>query len=175
MIRRGPSGVLADLDPSDLLPGVPGQQLTAGPGTGVPMWAAPLGHSEETLLVGAIRETDQVVQTGQSVSEFDPSALLVPTGGLVRTIVFEAILWATAGMTAELELWNVTTGAAVVGTLLATANVVPTKVSSIDLAVPAVLPNSPQLYELRLRISAGVPGPLDRAFVSQARLLTSWS
>lgn len=175
MIRRGPSGVLADIDPSDLLPGTPGQQLTAGPGTGVPIWADPLGHNEETILVGGTRETDQVVQVGQSVAEFDPSVLLAPTGGLVRAITFEAIAWATAGMTAEVELWNITDGVAVVGTLLAIASTVPTWLVSVPLAVPAVLPNASTLYELRLRISAGVPGPLDRAFVSQARLLTMWS
>lgn len=225
MIRKGPSGVLADLDPADLAPGAPGQFLRTNPlgvvqwlalaladlphgapgflqtvagvvqwiplalsdlphgltgqvltadAFGVATWQTPLGHSEETSLVSGTQETDQIVATGQGDAVFNPAALVAPTGGQLRTIRFQSVVWATFGMTAEVLLYNLTDGAPVVGTLLTTPANVPTLLDSGDLAVPAILPNAARTYEVRLRISAGVPGPLDRAFVAQSRLLASW-
>jgi len=155
--------------------GVPGQQIFAAPGTGVATWQTPLGHSEETSLVAGLRETNAVVQTGQSQVSFDPSTLATASGGLTRTIRLQATVWATFGMTAEIELYNLTDAGAVATTLLTTASTVPVLLESPDLAVPATLPNAARIYELRLRISAGVPGPADRAFLSQARLQVRWS
>jgi hypothetical protein len=137
----------------------------------------PAGFSDQVAasFVDSIRETDQVVATAQSVVRFDPSQLIAPGSGIIRTITFEALLWASAGMTAEIELYNLTDGTAVAGTLLTTTGTVPTAVVSGNLAVPAVLPNAARDYEVRLRISAGAPGPLDRALTSGVRLSVHYS
>lgn len=155
--------------------GVPGQQLVAAPVTGIATWTTPLGHSECIPILTNIAESPNTTATGMAVFNFDPSLLVAASGGLARTITFQALLWASAGMTAEVLLFNLTTGAAVAGTTFTTTDVEPTLVESGNLAVPGVLPNTPCQYELRLRISAGVPAAIDRAFVSGARLTARWA
>ena len=159
----------------DIPVGVPGQQLFAAPITGQATWAAPLGHSEEIAISAGTLNSEETTPVGQSVINFDPSTLVAASGGLTRTIRLQVVLWATTGMTAEVLLYNLTDGAVVAGTTLTTANTRPTFFETADLPVPGTLPNAARVYELRLRISAGVPGPTSRAFVSQARFVARWS
>lgn len=172
-IRYGPSGQLKDLAAGDIAPGASGQQLFTNPAGNASVWASPLGHSEDLTILAGTRETDQVVETGQSVVTLDPSQLVAPTGGLTRTIRLESSVWASVGMQAEVSLYNLTDGAAVAGTIATTASTVPVLLQSADLS--AALPDGPHEYELRLRISAGVPGPLDRAYLGWSRLIINWS
>lgn len=155
--------------------GVPGQQMFAAPVTGQATWAMPLGHQEIVPILAAVAEVPNTTVTGVATFAFDPSLLVAPSGGLVRTITFEVDLWASSGMTTEALLFNLTSGAAVAGTTFSTTNANPTRFSSGDLAVPGVLPAANNLYELRLRIAGGVPGATDRAFASGARLNVRWS
>lgn len=115
------------------------------------------------LLCG-LDETDLAASPGKVVGArtFDPSLFLsTDPGGVVRTLTFEAVLSATVGMTAALELYNAD-DAAVVKTLTTTSTV-PVLLTA-TLAEPADVPSASRLYHARLYISAGTPGPSDRAF-----------
>ncbi len=86
--------------------------------------------------------------------------------------MFRARIFASAGMTAQVRLFNFTDSIVVTPTLLSSASTTPTVVTA-SLAVPADIPNASKEYEVQLRISAGAPGPGDAAFILSAQLILS--
>ena len=124
--------------------------------------------------VAGVQEVDSNVSTGVGCIILDPSILPGDAGGITRTIVFETVISATVGMTAEVRLWNITDGALVTGTTMTTALNNPTEATSATLVVPTQLPNGKRIYEVQLRISAGTPVPGNRAICSMARLSVGW-
>ena len=125
--------------------------------------------------VSGNHDVDATTFTGVGSVYLDPSDLpAAGKAGVARTIIFEALIWATAGMTAEVRLWNLDTGTEVTGTVMDTTATDPTRKVSGTLAVPATIPNAGQRYEVQTRISAGTPGPSDRAFCSMAKLVVKW-
>lgn len=100
---------------------------------------------------------------------FDPSAFGIPSGELVRSLVFRAILAVdNAGATAELRLYNLDTGSYVSAAALSTTSTTPARLVSSSLGVPGDLPNALTTYQIHLRKTGGNPG--DRAICTSARL-----
>lgn len=127
--------------------------------------------------VNASMEVSSVTSTGIGCILFDPSLLPAPPAGLtdvVRRVKFETVICATAGMTAEIRLWNSTDGIVVPNTTMVSASTSPDIKKSVVLGIPADLPNAEKVYEVQLRISVGVPTPLSRAICKLARLAVSW-
>ena len=126
--------------------------------------------------VSGVQDTNAAIFVTVGSFSFDPSVLpAAGVAGVTRTVIFEAMIWATAGMTVEIQLWNTTDAAIVAGTILSSILNTPELVKSVNLAVPAVIPNAERMYEVQIRISAGVPLPVDRALCGMARLNVSWT
>lgn len=79
-------------------------------------------------------------------------------------VKFQAILETATGVTATLQLYNLSVGTGISGSQLYTTYGTPTFVASADLS----LPNAHQLYEVQLRVQAGTS--TDQATVKMARL-----
>ena len=117
-------------------------------------------------MVVGLRETAQSSFEVVGACSFNPSTIPTGSAGITRTIAFRALIFATVGMTPQIRVFNFTDGVQVAATVLSSAVTpnVPTWVTA-TLTVPTDLPNAEKTYEAQLRISAGVPGPTDRAFV----------
>ena len=122
-------------------------------------------HLAHCIIVAGQKETDAMGYVVIGAREFDPANFAQLNG----VIAFKGVLAATPGMTAQVLLWNKSDSVAVPGAAFATTANVPTPFA-ITLAVPANLPNSSKMYEVHLRISAGVPGPDDRAMCFYAAI-----
>jgi hypothetical protein len=123
--------------------------------------------------------TQETAGGGQVIGcfSFNPSGYAPASASVQREIRFRAILEATSGMTAQLILYNRSAAAAVTGGTLSAADPGPKDVLSSALSVGAspLLPDTTQLYELRLRISSGSPGPSDFAICKGAALEIHYS
>lgn len=115
--------------------------------------------------------------TGIGVVSFDPSALFSTNGKITRSISFTAVLEASSGVTAQIQLFNITAGSAVTGSLLSTSNNAPSIVSGVlTVGSSPNLVNSLQVYEVQLRISLPTnPAVTDRAICKMANLQVTWS
>lgn len=89
--------------------------------------------------------------------------------GITRSIVFQGFLFATAGMDAQVRLFNFTDGAAVASSVLTVVNTLPTNFS-VALTSPGDLPAAAKTYTCEIQISAGGPGPADRVYCLGAEL-----
>jgi len=129
--------------------------------------------SQETRYVGlaGLQTTDEPSFVAVGGTYFDPT-LLTPSGnGLTRSIKFRAVLETTdAGLPVECQLYNITDGALVGGSLLTSTSLAPAMVTSADLALPA----TPKLYEVRFRMN-GVAGPSDQVACKLAELSVTWA
>lgn len=106
---------------------------------------------------------------------FDPTAIFAGDVNIARTVMLELLAEATAGVTAEIRLFNVTDGSPVAGTTLSTSANAPTELSHA-LVIGTDIPNAKKIYEIQLRISApGSPGVNDRAILKFASLQVTWS
>lgn len=134
------------------------------------LYTSPLGDSEDLPAVAGTQATNStsVVSVGSLV--FNPANFVTTQGNTTRSIKFAVLGFATPGMTAEFTLYNVTDGAVVsAATLTTSANSV-VSLESAALVIPTDLPNSSKLYDVRLRISSGTPGPTDAAVIRWAGL-----
>ena len=139
------------------------------------LYVAPLGSSQDLPACAGTQSTDStgVYSVGSLV--FDPSLYPTTQGNTTRTIVLRALAFATPSMTAEVSLYNVTDGSPVASATVTTSANSITTLTSGTLVVPTDLPNSSKLYDVRLRISAGTPGPTDAAIVHWAGLQVIYS
>lgn len=124
-----------------------------------------LGNPRPNVVVAGVASTNQTSFVGLGVTPFDPSKFF---GTPVFTFV--AMLEATTGMTAQIQLYDLTAGAVVASSVMTTTNTSTTKLASIALA----LPNTEHIYEVQIRISAGSPGASDRATCKHARIDVSY-
>jgi hypothetical protein len=124
---------------------------------------------QDHVFVGSIVETDQVGFVIVGGRRVNPANYATGVGSVVRTMTFRCEMYATPGMTAQVRLFNFTDGVAVASSVLSTSSNTPAALSAV-LATPADLPNALKMYEAQLRISAGTPGPTDRAFLLNAYL-----
>ncbi|HVI42662.1 MAG TPA: hypothetical protein VM577_18580 [Anaerovoracaceae bacterium] len=115
--------------------------------------------------------------TGIGVSSFDPSAIFSTNGKVTRTIKYVVVLEGSTGVTAEIQLYNLSAGAIVTGSLLSTSNNSPTLLSgTLTVGASPNVPNSAQLYEVQLRISSpSSPAVSDRAICKMAYIQVTWS
>lgn len=115
--------------------------------------------------------------TGIGIVLFDPSAIFNTNGKVTRAITFQVILESTPSVTSEIQLYNITAGQVVSGSLLSTSNNSPTILSgSLVIGASPNLPNSQQIYEVQLRISnPSVPTATDRAICKLAQLVVTWT
>jgi hypothetical protein len=95
---------------------------------------------------------------------FNPQDFVPGVPSFPQHVKFQAIMETATGVTATLQLYNLSVGTGVSGSELFTTYAVPTYASSPDLS----LPSGPQLYEVQLRIQAGTS--TDQAVVKMARL-----
>ena len=153
---------------------VVGGSLTAIPDADT-LYVAPLGSSQDLPGVSGTQATNStsVVSVGSLI--FDPSLYPLTQGNTTRTIKFLVLAFATPSMTAEISLYNVTDGGEVTAALQTTAANSVTTLLSSALIVPTDLPNGSRLYDVRLRISAGTPGPTDAAVIRWAGLKVIFS
>lgn len=107
---------------------------------------------------------------------FDPSDLFDGNNDLTRTILFQAVLEASPGVTAAIRLYNLTTGAVVTSSTLNTSSNTPTTVSgTLIVGSSPNLPNSEQIYEIQLQISSpSSPTVSDQAICKSASILVNW-
>lgn len=121
-----------------------------------------------------VASTQETASGGQVIGcfSFDPSAYPPEGGAVLREIHFRAILEASAATTAQVILYNLDAGEAVTGgTLVATGPGAKDVLSSmLDVGDSPRIPNTSQLYELRLRISSAAPGPSDFAICKGAAI-----
>jgi len=114
-------------------------------------FAANLKTPGEAQFVAGKQATTETTNVTIATRRFNPGVFSANN----RVITFLAWLRATAGATASLELWNLTT-AATVHTFTSTSSV--GELKSQVLTVPANLPNSTNNYELRLKRTGGSSG-----------------
>ncbi len=107
---------------------------------------------------------------------FNPAAMFAGNAEMTRAIKFSVVLQATAGMTAEVQLYNIDTGAVVTSSTLTTTATTPTRLTgTLTVGASPNVPNALQTYNVRLRISAGTPGPSDYAICSFAVFEVSYT
>lgn len=108
---------------------------------------------------------------------FNPASQYPGGGGVTRTIQFAVLLEVEiegAGITAEVVLHNLTAGTNVtLQNPLVSTSATPERVVSGPIAVPGDIPNSVQVYEVKLRRSAGVAGT--RVFCWSAQFELSYA
>lgn len=115
--------------------------------------------------------------TGVGVISFDPSALFNTNTKIVRSIKFEAILESSSGVTSEIQLYNLSVGSIVTGSVLSSSSNSPAVVSAtLTVAAAPNVPNSQQIYEIQLRISSpGSPTASNRAICKSAQIVVTWT
>ncbi len=108
--------------------------------------------------------------------EFNPSQMFAGNLKIARSFSFRTMTQATAGVSLQIRLYNLTLGSEVVSsvqTIAAPTN--PTRTSSI-LTFLTDLPNSFNIYSVQMRISTPVsPGDTDRAFCQSANIIVDYS
>ena len=124
-----------------------------------------------------IHTNDTTTFSGIGAIIFNPASIFAGNTKITRTLKFQTIIEATTGVTTEIRLYNISTGAAVTGTTLTTTAVIPTLVeSTLTIGASPNLPNSQQIYEIQLRISLPAsPGVTDLAICKLAQILVTWS
>lgn len=127
--------------------------------------------------ISGSQETNSSGFTAIGTAIFDPSILWSGNTKVTRGIKFQAVLEATSGVTAEIQLYNISAGAAVTSSALSTSANIPTIVEgTLTIGASPNIPNSQQIYEVQLRISApGSPAPSDRAICKLGQLIVTWS
>jgi len=112
-------------------------------------------------LIAGNRSTDQTTFTRLGTSSFDASKF--PTS----QVKFQAEIEATAGKTAEIQLYNLT-DSGYIGTPLSASTLTPSLVEQV-----ITLPNGLKTYEVHLRMTvAGGAG--DRVTCTNARIVFAW-
>jgi hypothetical protein len=111
-------------------------------------------------LLAGVGSTAQTSFQGIGAVPIDPTRYLGSP-----TFTFVAMLEATSGMTAAIQLYDLTAGAVVSGSLLTTTSTTTTKLTG-----SVTLPSAEHIYEVQIRISAGTPGSSDRATCKCARV-----
>jgi hypothetical protein len=101
---------------------------------------------------------------GVGAIAFDPNDYVPGVPSFPQHVKFQAVMETATGVTATLQLYNLSVGTGVSGSELYTTYGTPTFVASADLT----LPNAHQLYEVQLRVQAGTS--TDQATVKMARL-----
>ncbi len=125
----------------------------------------------DTKVVPRSREFLAVVgtqATGLNVFSRVGTVMATPSEHMTGEFKFQAILETTVGQTTECQLYNVTDGAAVSGSLLTTSSTTPDFQEAV-----VTLPSGQKLYEVQVRLGS-VPGGSDRAAVTNAKLLLTW-
>ena len=114
--------------------------------------------------VAGLQATSLSTATRVGTIVMDPS--LYASG---PTITFTAVLEATAGKTAQCQLYNLTDGALVIGSALTSSSQVPD-----TRTVTVTLPNALKTYEIQLLMTTLNSGT-DRVACTDAKLTLSWS
>jgi hypothetical protein len=96
--------------------------------------------------------------------QFNPSNYYPGVASQPQHVKFQAIMETATGVTASLQLYNLSVGTGISGSQLYTTNPVPTFAASADLSLPV----SDTIYEVQLKIQAGTS--TDQAVVKMARL-----
>lgn len=123
-------------------------------------------------IVSGAQQVNVSTFTGIGAIVFDPSVVV---GGGITSTELDMLVEGTAGVTAEIRLYNITDGVPISGTTLDTSANSPTELS-VTLNVGTDIPNSKKIYEVQLRISApGSPGVNDRAICKFAAFQVSTS
>lgn len=107
---------------------------------------------------------------------FDPSDLFDGNNDLTRTILFQAVLEASPGVTTSIRLYNLNTGAVVTSSTLNSSSATPATVSgTLIVGSSPNLPNSEQIYEVQLQISSpSSPVNTDQAICKSASIIVNW-
>jgi hypothetical protein len=115
--------------------------------------------------------------TGIGTIVFDPSSIFSTNGKITRSISFQAVLEVSASVTGEIQLYNISTGAVVTGSLLSSSTASPTLLTgTLTIGASPNLPNSQQIYEVQIRISSpGSPSVSDRVVCKNAQIIVVWS
>lgn len=130
----------------------------------------PIAHSneivrqKEIILCGELKAVDENIFTNVGASRISTTYLPVIT----TTVTFSALLTATAGKTAECQLYNMTDGAIVVGSVLSSSSLSPDFQSAV-----ITLASGAKDYLVQLRMTTA-SGGTDQVTCSSAMLTLTW-
>ena len=157
--------------------------LTSPPaGAGSLIWRVKAGYNGAYWVLKGVEIVD--VKTARVDKEFQAvtgiqsasvnvytrvgTVLIDPSKYPTSKVTFQAVLEATAGQTAVCQLYNVTDGSAVSGSVLTGTSTTPTVYEAT-----ITIPNSSKLYEVQLKLGA-VNGGTDRASCTNAKIFLTW-
>ncbi len=107
---------------------------------------------------------------------FNPASLYAGSSKITRTITFDALIYGSSSVTAQIRLYNVTDATIVSGTVLSSGGASsPIKVSTP--LVPGVeIPNSEKQYEMQMKILfPALVSPGDFAFCSYSAINVNYT
>lgn len=125
----------------------------------------------EIILLGGLHTSQATTYADKGAHRFDASQFPATVGGLSLSLTFEAYLSTTSGaVPATVQLYDLTAGAPVAGTVLTSTSLVTSRTVSSSLT----LPQAAHDYVLQLK-AGGSPSPTDSVMCLGAVLRVTYS
>lgn len=118
------------------------------------------GYSDLTISANTAQSLGTGSNTFSSIGAININSVYYESS----IFIFESVIQATTGQTAEIRLYNLTDGSVVVGSTLSTTNTSLTKVSAI------VILSGEKIYEAQIRITNSSPAETDGVYCLNSKI-----